>query len=147
LEYLNFLYDMAPTRVMAAMWSVLLLMIMIGGVRVANCSIVSPLCVAPPNISYLSAIASSFLFVVIITCRLTHPLSLLLLAIATPPEPFIFSSRTFSIFSKHIQIKISLVIRESRQGLPFTLSPEYVAAQRAYMRYHNMNPIFGISSK
>jgi hypothetical protein len=39
------------------------------------------------------------------------------------------------------------VIRESRQGLPFTLSPEYMAAQRAYMRYHNMNPIFGISSK
>lgn len=39
------------------------------------------------------------------------------------------------------------MIRESRQGLPFTLSPEYVAAQRAYMRYHNMNPIFGISSK
>ena len=39
------------------------------------------------------------------------------------------------------------VIRESRQGLPFTLSPEYQAAQRAYMRYHNMNPIYGISSK
>jgi hypothetical protein len=39
------------------------------------------------------------------------------------------------------------VIREARQGLPFTLSPEYQAAQRAYMRYHNMNPIFGISSK
>jgi len=31
--------------------------------------------------------------------------------------------------------------------LPYTLSPEYLAAQRAYMRYHNMNPIFGISSK
>ncbi|KAL7428367.1 hypothetical protein ACHAXH_001599 [Discostella pseudostelligera] len=42
---------------------------------------------------------------------------------------------------------IPIMIRESRQGLPFTLSPEYVAAQRAYMRYHNMNPIFGISSK
>ena len=39
------------------------------------------------------------------------------------------------------------VVREARQGLPFTLSPEYMAAQRAYMRYHNMNPIFGISSK
>lgn len=39
------------------------------------------------------------------------------------------------------------VIREARQGLPFTLSPEYLAAQRAYMRYHNMNPIFGISSR
>ena len=39
------------------------------------------------------------------------------------------------------------VIRESRQGLPFTLSPEYQAAQRAYIRYHNMNSIFGISSK
>ena len=33
------------------------------------------------------------------------------------------------------------------QKLPFTLSPEYLAAQRAYMRYHNMNPIYGISSK
>jgi hypothetical protein len=27
------------------------------------------------------------------------------------------------------------------------MDPEYQAAQRAYMRYHNMNPIFGISSK
>jgi hypothetical protein len=33
------------------------------------------------------------------------------------------------------------------QQLPYTLSPEYLAAQRAYMRYHNMNPIWGISSK
>ena len=33
------------------------------------------------------------------------------------------------------------------QKLPYTLSPEYLAAQRAYMRYHNMNPIWGISSK
>lgn len=31
--------------------------------------------------------------------------------------------------------------------LPFTFDPEYLAARRAYMRYHNMNPIFGISSK
>merc|ERR1712151_937827 len=31
--------------------------------------------------------------------------------------------------------------------LPHTLSPEYQAAQLAYMRYHNMNPIFGPSSK
>lgn len=31
--------------------------------------------------------------------------------------------------------------------LPFSMDPEYQAAQRAYMRYHNMNPIFGISSK
>lgn len=33
------------------------------------------------------------------------------------------------------------------QKLPYTLSPEYLAAQRAYMRYHNMNPIWGISSQ
>ena len=33
------------------------------------------------------------------------------------------------------------------KNLPVTLSPEYQAAQRAYMRYHNMNPIYGISSK
>ena len=31
--------------------------------------------------------------------------------------------------------------------LPHTITPEYEAANRAYMRYHNMNPIFGISSK
>eukprot|EP00542_Grammatophora_oceanica_P019190 CAMPEP_0194026198 /NCGR_PEP_ID=MMETSP0009_2-20130614/508_1 /TAXON_ID=210454 /ORGANISM="Grammatophora oceanica, Strain CCMP 410" /LENGTH=103 /DNA_ID=CAMNT_0038664755 /DNA_START=23 /DNA_END=334 /DNA_ORIENTATION=- len=31
--------------------------------------------------------------------------------------------------------------------LPFTMSPEYEAASLAYMRYHNMNPIFGPSSK
>mmetsp|Transcript_4393 Transcript_4393/g.6426 ORF Transcript_4393/g.6426 Transcript_4393/m.6426 type:complete len:106 (-) Transcript_4393:554-871(-) len=35
----------------------------------------------------------------------------------------------------------------NKQKLPYTLSPEYLAAQRAYMRYHNMNPIWGISSK
>jgi len=34
-----------------------------------------------------------------------------------------------------------------KQTLPYTLSPEYLAAQRAYMRYHNMNPVWGISSK
>mmetsp|Transcript_10756 Transcript_10756/g.25073 ORF Transcript_10756/g.25073 Transcript_10756/m.25073 type:complete len:106 (-) Transcript_10756:273-590(-) len=34
-----------------------------------------------------------------------------------------------------------------QKGLPSTMNPEHVAAQRAYMRYHNMNPIFGISSK
>lgn len=31
--------------------------------------------------------------------------------------------------------------------LPFSFDPEYEAASRAYMRYHNMDPIFGISSK
>ena len=31
--------------------------------------------------------------------------------------------------------------------LPPTMTPEYEAATRAYMRYHNMNPIFGESSK
>jgi hypothetical protein len=38
-------------------------------------------------------------------------------------------------------------ISVGQTGLPSTMSPEHVAAQRAYMRYHNMNPIFGISSK
>lgn len=49
----------------------------------------------------------------------------------------------------HISLALypSTVVREAQQGLPFTLSPEYLAAQRAYMRYHNMNPIFGISSR
>merc|ERR1719384_759407 len=40
---------------------------------------------------------------------------------------------------------VPIVWRE--KDLPHTLSPEYIAAQRAYMRYHNMNPIFGTSSK
>ena len=31
--------------------------------------------------------------------------------------------------------------------MPLTMNPEHQAAQRAYMRYHNMNPIFGISSR
>jgi hypothetical protein len=35
----------------------------------------------------------------------------------------------------------------NQKNLPLTMNPEHVAAQRAYMRYHNMNPIFGVSSK
>jgi len=35
----------------------------------------------------------------------------------------------------------------NQKGLPLTLNAEHQAAQRAYMRYHNMNPIHGISSK
>mmetsp|Transcript_69037 Transcript_69037/g.95941 ORF Transcript_69037/g.95941 Transcript_69037/m.95941 type:complete len:106 (-) Transcript_69037:101-418(-) len=35
----------------------------------------------------------------------------------------------------------------SPKNLPGTLSAEHLAAQRAYMRYHNMNPMFGTSSK
>ena len=35
----------------------------------------------------------------------------------------------------------------TNQELPFTCSPEYQAASRAYMRYHNMNPVWGASSK
>merc|ERR1719215_1373978 len=30
---------------------------------------------------------------------------------------------------------------------PETCNAEHQAAQRAYMRYHNINPIFGASSK
>ena len=41
----------------------------------------------------------------------------------------------------------SLLINTVNPKLPFSMDPEYQAAQRAYMRYHNMNPIFGISSK
>merc|ERR1712071_193719 len=32
------------------------------------------------------------------------------------------------------------------EEIPLTCKPEYQAASRAYMRYHNMNPIWGISS-
>lgn len=37
--------------------------------------------------------------------------------------------------------------KTANQKLPHTMDPEYQAATRAYMRYHNMNPIFGISSQ
>ena len=33
------------------------------------------------------------------------------------------------------------------EEIPETCQPEYQAASRAYMRYHNMNPIWGISAK
>ena len=33
------------------------------------------------------------------------------------------------------------------EEIPYTCKPEYQAASRAYMRYHNMNPITGISKK
>ena len=49
----------------------------------------------------------------------------------------------FSVVSSYIILYIIIV----GQKLPHTCSPEYLAAQRAYMRYHNMNPIWGISSK
>ena len=65
--------------------------------------------------------------------------------------PFLVVVNWCVVYTIYILITFYLfhtsVIREARQGLPFTLSPEYQAAQRAYMRYHNMNPIFGISSK
>jgi hypothetical protein len=54
-----------------------------------------------------------------------------------------FSNIVTFFFNVNICITIILVGQE----LPYTLSPEYLAAQRAYMRYHNMNPIWGISSK
>lgn len=38
-------------------------------------------------------------------------------------------------------------VAANQKNLPVTLNPEHQAAQRAYMRYHNMNPINGISSK
>jgi Cytochrome c oxidase subunit IV len=40
-----------------------------------------------------------------------------------------------------------IIFTVAPKNLPVTMNPEHVAAQRAYMRYHNMNPIFGISSK
>jgi hypothetical protein len=46
-----------------------------------------------------------------------------------------------------LTIFLSYFLYTGNQKLPYTLSPEYLAAQRAYMRYHNMNPIWGISSQ
>jgi hypothetical protein len=42
---------------------------------------------------------------------------------------------------------LSLRVHAVNPKLPFSMDPEYEAASRAYMRYHNMDPIFGISSK
>ena len=50
-------------------------------------------------------------------------------------------------FLDNDKILTTTAISVGQKGLPSTMSPEHVAAQRAYMRYHNMNPIFGISSK
>lgn len=49
------------------------------------------------------------------------------------------------VFMYHVTLTI--IMMTVNQKLPFTMEPEYQAASRAYMRYHNMNPIFGISSK
>mmetsp|Transcript_11906 Transcript_11906/g.32768 ORF Transcript_11906/g.32768 Transcript_11906/m.32768 type:complete len:106 (-) Transcript_11906:1228-1545(-) len=46
-----------------------------------------------------------------------------------------------------LAISVLCYIPLMNQKLPVTMNPEYQAAQRAYMRYHNMNPIYGISSK
>ena len=54
-------------------------------------------------------------------------------------QPIVGFSVLFSIVA-YIPVAI-------REDLPYTCSPEYQAANRAYMRYHNMNPIWGISSK
>lgn len=51
------------------------------------------------------------------------------------------------IMGSIVAFSVLAYIPVSNPKLPFTLSPEYLAAQRAYMRYHNMNPIYGISSK
>jgi Cytochrome c oxidase subunit IV len=42
---------------------------------------------------------------------------------------------------------LSILAHAVNPKLPFSMDPEYQAASRAYMRYHNMDPIFGISSK
>ena len=65
----------------------------------------------------------------------------------TKTNPILYHTLILSLSPPFFTSWKCTVVRESRQGLPFTISPEYMAAQRAYMRYHNMNPIFGISSK
>jgi succinate dehydrogenase/fumarate reductase cytochrome b subunit len=54
----------------------------------------------------------------------------------------------FKLFFYYLKQAIALsYIPVANHSLPFSMDPEYQAAQRAYMRYHNQNPIFGISSK
>jgi hypothetical protein len=50
-------------------------------------------------------------------------------------------------FSIHFISFFAIISTVNPKNLPLTLNPEHQAAQRAYMRYHNMNPISGISSK
>jgi hypothetical protein len=67
------------------------------------------------------------------------------------PLPVIVTSFSSSFFLLLCtSLNLSLLSRRAtvrQKNLPSTMSPEHVAAQRAYMRYHNMNPIYGISSK
>jgi hypothetical protein len=49
--------------------------------------------------------------------------------------------------SSHFIYFSSCLSPSVNQKLPHTFSPEYKAASQAYMRYHNMNPIYGVSSK
>ena len=59
---------------------------------------------------------------------------------AMPQVPVILGFTCFFTCLAYVPIAMA-------EKLPYTLSPEYQAASRAYMRYHNMNPIWGISSK
>ena len=61
------------------------------------------------------------------------------------PETVALVTQTIAYIIPFLDLTITITV--GQKGLPITLSPEHVAAQRAYMRYHNMNPIFGISSK
>ena len=61
------------------------------------------------------------------------------------PETLALVTQTIACIVPFLDLTITVIV--GQKGLPITLSPEHVAAQRAYMRYHNMNPIFGISSK
>mmetsp|Transcript_48741 Transcript_48741/g.74159 ORF Transcript_48741/g.74159 Transcript_48741/m.74159 type:complete len:106 (-) Transcript_48741:156-473(-) len=58
----------------------------------------------------------------------------------SPPAPIIMGFIGVTAFLCYLPLM-------SPKNLPSTLSAEHLAAQRAYMRYHNMNPIFGTSSK
>ena len=57
------------------------------------------------------------------------------------------NARPFPALRSHRAFAYSSSIIAVNPKLPFSMDPEYQAASRAYMRYHNMNPIFGISSK
>ena len=58
-----------------------------------------------------------------------------------------YLSYLFQPQTKSLTTTTKIIWNTVNQKLPFTFDPEYLAARRAYMRYHNMNPIFGISSK
>lgn len=59
----------------------------------------------------------------------------------------VYDQETIATARSHEKNSLSPQYTVNPKNLPQTMNAEHVAAQRAYMRYHNMNPIHGVSSK